>query len=362
MEMNKKTAIQIVVLLVIALFMLQPLGMGGSFPKLFGSSEDEAAQQESGMALFNATIRTYEPILVLPSNTSQSVISELNARDDVKSVVVEPEGVVVETETRDDVFPLASYLKGKGVSSVSQANVILPPSMSVSFATGTREVASRGGVLPIITEPVLDSGSMVTVSMIAVVSKDVLVDYASPAIMLERKSIIVDALVQGLNHGIYSYVIPFEERNNLTNLSQYSDADYRRSDTIVFSQQLDIGQMMAKKQFPYIVYIDAGSAQVSPSFDNLTQLETNFQDVGYTLPDSFLTIRSDSEPGIPFTPDVAYEYSLLIDEASTDYVFDDYSMDIRFGEEQEEGASVKLNVSIVAAGKNVVSVGSVSPS
>jgi hypothetical protein len=362
MELNRKTIVQIAVLLVVALFLLQPLGMGGVLPNFFGSSDEDEGQDQSTTAIFNATIRTYEPILVLPADTNQSIIAELNGREDVKSVVVDAQGVIVETETRDDVFPLASYLKGKGVSSVSQANVIMPQSIEVMIGTETREVFSRGGVLPIITEPVLDSGSDVTVSMIAVVRNDLLIDYASPVILLDEKSILVDALVQDINHKSYSYIIPWESRNSLTNLSQYGEVDYKKSDAIIFSKQLDIGQIMAKKQFPYIEYIDAGSAKVSSSFDNLTQLDTNFQDVGYTLPDSILAIKTNSTPDIPFNATVTYDYEMLLLESSTEYVFDDYTADVEFDEEQELNSTIELNVNIVATDKKVVSLGSISPS
>jgi hypothetical protein len=119
---------------------------------------------------------------------------------------------------------------------------------------------------------------------------------------------------------------------------------------------------MAKKLFPYITYIDAGSAQVRSDFDNTTLLATNFADVNYTLPDSSLVIMTNKTPDIPFNATVTYNYRILIVEESTDYVFEDLAFDAEMDEEQELDSTVSLNVSVVAADRNVVSVGTVSPS
>ena len=124
--MKTKDIIKLVILLgIVLMFLLSTFGyMGGGFN--FGGGGGLGGENVSGTAIFNGTIRTYDPLLVLPADIDQFLIDELRNRDDVKDVKVETDGVLVETETRDDVYPLATYLRSIDVVSISVANIILP--------------------------------------------------------------------------------------------------------------------------------------------------------------------------------------------------------------------------------------------
>ncbi|MBU0532067.1 hypothetical protein KKB44_01090 [Candidatus Micrarchaeota archaeon] len=356
--MDKKLILQIAVVVVVIFFLLQPLGMGGRLPDFLSFFNNEnTATQLTGLTVFNATIRTYDPYLILASDTNQSIINELNTRADVKSVVTDAQGIIVETETRDDVYPLASYLRSKGVSSLSQANLALPQTIQVDVNGEQKEIFTSSGIIQVISEAVVDADTEVTVSMIAVISGNQLVQYQSPSILFQQTTILVNAQVVDLNYKLYTYTIPWESRNSLGNLSQYGEYTYNKKDSIIFNPPLDINQILIKKQFSYIDYIDAGSAQVASDFDNITQLESNFQDVSYSLPSSQLTIKTNETPNISFNATVSYNYNLLLE---TDYEFENPVITTDLNEEQN--ATVELNISIVALGKKVVSIGKISPS
>lgn len=359
--MDKKLLIQVFVVIVVLGFILNYFYMGGGFGRfsLFSGGDDEGMNQ-TGTAVINGTIRTYDPLLLLPSDTAQSVIDELNIRGGVSSVQPQTDGsFLVQTDTRDDVYPLALYLKEKGITSVARANIAVPQTVEVEINGKKKDVRSAYTIIIVVTEPIVDAGSPVSVGLTAIVNDDYLVGYYNAALLLQEENIAVDAVIKALDYKQYRYVIPWQNRTSV-NLSEYEYADYTRKDIIVFNPQLDLNQIMVKKQFPYVEYIDAGSATLSKDFDNLTKLQSNFQDVSYTLPDSVLIIRTNETPDLAFDAEVTYVY--LLELQGTDYAFPEPVLAISFDEEQEVNDTVALNMTVLSVEKNVVSISSVSPS
>lgn len=354
--MNKKDIIKAAVIITVVLFITQSFFMGGGFR--LGGGPGITADNVSGTTVFNGTIRTYDPILVLPPDVDQSIIDELRDRQDVMSVRLDPQGVVVETETRDDVYPLALYLRDLNVSSVSVANIALPDRIEVQTDEGRINVTTIGAV-SVITEPLLDADSQVMVSMVAVVSNDQLIGYDSAAIMLQPLALELDANVDALNHKVYTYTIPWESRNSVGNLSGYGTVEYNKVDSIVFDSPLTLDQIVAKKQFPYITYIDAYSAMVASGFDNTTQIQSNFQDVPLTLPPSTLEIMTNQTPDLPFDSTVSYSYAMSLPEDSG-YEFEELSFTVETDKEYEINSTVKISIDALAAGNRIISVSGIS--
>ena len=354
--MKTKDIIKLVILLgIVLMFLLSTFGyMGGGFN--FGGGGGLGGENVSGTAVFNGIIRTYEPVLVLPADVDPSLIDELRNRDDVKDIRVETDGVVVETETRDDVYQLAAYLGSMDVSSISVANIILPEKIEQQTASGVLNVTAGTGVVMVVTEPLLDVDSEVTVAMTVVSQNNYLIGYSSPTILLQPVSLELDASIDKLNHKVYTYTIPWEDRNSLGNLSDYDMFEYDKIDSMVFDPPLTVDQIITKKSFPYITYIDAGSAQVLSDFDNLTQVQSNFQDVSFTLPPSTLEITTNQTPELAFDSAVSYSYTVSVPENATTYEFEELSFIVDSEEEYETGSTVTLTINGLAAGNKVVSV------
>lgn len=363
--MNKKILIQIAVVAIVLLFILEFFFLGGGGTQLFSmfSPGQTEGVEVTGETTFNGTIRTYDPFVAFSTATDQSILNEVKAREEVIDVIIDGQYYVAQTETRDDVYPLASYLRSKGVDCFSKANVVFPPTIEVQLAGGNMiEAYPPESVVGIYVEPVLDAGNEVTVYMEVILVNDMITGYASASLLMETTSILVDATVEQLNYKMYSYSIPWESRNSLGDLEQYGEVEYNKIDSMVFNPPLDAGQIVLKKQFSYIEYIDSGSAQVQSDFDNVSQLEKNFQDVSFTLPPSTLAIKTNETPDIPFNATVTYNYNIMFLENSTDYEFDSLSFDIELNEEQEINNTIELNVSVVVAGTKIVSVGEITPS
>lgn len=351
--MDKKYIVLAGAAIMVLVLLFEPLSRGGGIPS---GTTLTPGENVTGTTVFNGTIRTYDPILYLNSSVEQSVIDELRNHQGVRDVRSETNIYVVQTETRDDVYPIASWLREKNISSYAIANIAVSSDMIVKTATSDIDATILGGVVKVVTEPLIDAGESVSVSMVAVVSSGHVIDYSSASVLLEPVDIVLDAEVESLESLIAVYSIPWESRNGL-DLSGM-DATYTQVDSIIFTTPLTVTQVMTKKQFSYITYIDANSAQVEPSFDNMTLLETNFQDTPYSLPDSTLEVSGEELPELNYTADSTY-YNYVLRLLDSPYEMDE-TMALESGEEYEIGETLQVNISALVLGDQVLSVTHVS--
>lgn len=355
--MDKKYIVIVGALIMILVLVLEPLSRGG----LFGSSSAgvvlKPGENVTGTTVFNGTLRTYDPILYMDPIPDQSLVNELRNLPGVLDVKSETNALVVQTETRDDVFPTAAWLNERNITCYAVANIAAGGQIAVQTATGTVNATIYGGVVRVITEPLVDSGEQVAVSMVAVVSSDQVIDYSSASLLLQPEELTLDAEVESLDGVTATYTIPWEERNSL-DLSGLEDTEYDKVDSIIFTTPLTVSQVLAKKQFTYITYIDANSAQVESSFDNTTLLETNLQDTPFTLPDSTLVVRAEEEPDLSYSPDsVSYRYTLRLQDVP--YQIDD-TMVLETEKEYGVGDTVQVTIEVLVLGDKALSVRYVS--
>ncbi len=350
--MDRKQIAGIVVVLVSILLVTEGFYFGGSLPS-FGQPK---STNVSGVAIFNGTIRTYDPYLLLPLNTSPDILQQLRMRPDVKDVQNNSQAYVVDTDTRDDVFTVGQFLMKLNVTPYAIANIAANDVLQFNTSLGMQNASIPNGVVRVATEPLVDSDSVVTVSVIGVIADGQVVDIQSASIMLQNVELGMNATVASLDHETYSYVIPWENRTQLGNLSAYGNYSYNKVDTVIFTTPLSLDQVMAKKQFPYISYIDQGSASVDPSFSNATQLAINFADVNYTLPPSRLTIQTNQTPPIPFNSSVTYTYDLVLNQSGSAYVFPGGSFFVDTDHQLPINSTISLNISAVALGDKILAV------
>jgi len=364
----------LIIILVVALvvgFITELFYFGGSYKFNFGGGSAAAVHNVTGTAVFNGSIRTYNPVLQIPGNTSQDVVERLRNLQGVKDVRVQANLDLVETETRDDVYPVAVALRQMNVTDMlTVANIAVPQDISVVTDNGTINVSMLdvGGVVQVVTEPFVDSGNEVPVSLTAVIQDGLLIDYYGAHILAERTSVMADATVAGLANATYTYAVPWEGRGAIDlaalNGSGYSYA-YKRVDTILFSPPLNITGVISRKSLPYITFIDTASAEVSPDYANVSSVRLDFAGTNVTFPDSTLTVTGASAPELTdldgsapgYEPDVSYAYVLALPGRAGGFdLGNDTSFIIRSPRQLELNSTVPLNVTVLAIGNNVLSV------
>ena len=115
---RKSIIISILVIALVLGFITELFYFGGSFSLPFLGGGITVPQNVTGTTTFNGTIRTYDPVLQIPANVSQSVIGALHNMSGVKDVQVQANDILIDTETRDDVYPIAVALGQMNVSDV----------------------------------------------------------------------------------------------------------------------------------------------------------------------------------------------------------------------------------------------------
>jgi hypothetical protein len=337
--MDKKLIMQILVVGAALLFITSSFRPGS-----IQTQETVGSENMSGYITFNGTIRTYDPLLLITSEINSSTVDEIRNMEGVNDIRTDPQGYIVDTETRDDVYPIAKELRSRNISTLAVANIATPSEMELLFGTENITIISKGAVR-VATEPLIDAGEDVTVDMMGVSNNGFLIDYYSQSIRLERKELQMQAEVLDRNYKTYLYEIPWEDRN-IVNATE----NYHRADAILFEQPLDVNQIIIKKQFYYITYIDANSAMVLPSFDNKTVVLQNFEDASIVLPPSTLT--SNEKLDLPYTPEVTYSYnvSFIPDE----YVISEDVIAIESDHKLED--TINVTVSAITSGNTIVSI------
>jgi len=342
--MDKKLLMKILVVGAALLFITSSI-RPGSFSLGDSSSGGENI---TGMVSFDGTIRTYDPYLILESSINDSVIGQIRNMEGVETVTLEAQGYIVKTETRDDVYPISQELFEIGIASYSIANIATPSVMVMEFGTELINVTAPG-VVRVATIPFLDAGSSVSVNMVGIANGGSIIDYHSQSIDSDIVEIEFTAQINQLSSKIYSYVVPWEDRNSITEES----GDYVRSDNVLFDPPLSVEQVMIKKQFPYITYIDANSAQILATFDNRSQLEDNFADVSVIFPNSILTVESDDNPALPFNHTMLYSYNVTL------LAPDGYEMDAKnmlYASEVELNGTINATFEALITGNKIVQV------
>jgi hypothetical protein len=336
---------------------------GGSFSLPFIGGGTAPPQNMTGSTMFNGTIRTYNPVLQIPSNVSHPVIDALHNLSGVKAVQVQANDIIIETETRDDVYPLAVALEQMNVSGIlTVANIVMPDYLQVATYNGTINASTLdfSGVMQVVTEPFVDSDSTVPVSMIAVVNDGMLIDYYNASILAQRNSITVNATVLGLANTTFTYSIPWDGRTSIplaTLNSPNSSFQYDEVSTILFSPPLNVSDVVAKKQLPYITFIAPASAEAAANFSDEAAVRSDFPGTNVTFPNSTLVVTGLSKPPLNYTPAILYSYLLDLPSSAAGYdLGNTTSFPLETPTPLEPNATVPVNVSVLVVGGQVLDV------
>lgn len=347
--MDKKLIMQILVVGAALLFITELFMFGGNH-LVGGGSGDTGGENISGYITFNGTIRTYDPYLFLTASPTESQLDSIRGIPGVLNIRPDPQGYIIDTETRDDVYLVNIELRKMNLSALSVANIAAPSVMELQFGTQTINVTSQG-VVRVATEPLLDAGEVVTVSMVGISNNGVLIDYNSQQIALTRLELSFSAEAGDPVSEKYYYTVPWESRNNVSG----TDGEYSKIDSLIFTSPLTINQILAKKQFPYITYIDANSAQVVGSFDNKSQVLSNFQDANVTFPPS--TLVSNDSLDLPYPSAVLYTYNLSLTPPEG---YTSPQNSILYQTTDELNGTMALQVSALVAGGSIITIEEVS--
>jgi hypothetical protein len=363
--MNKEDIMKIVI------FALAAIMAGGMFYGIQYNQQNNSnvppGAITTGMTGFNGTIRTYDPFLAVDSQIPDSVLAGLRSDERVKSVTNVAGGYLINTTTRDDVFPLAQSLRENGIKSSAIASVILPTYITVQMANGTTENASAAllGSVRVITEPLVDADNDVLVQMIAVVEDNTLVSYSSARIVTQDVTLSGNGTVESVTGKKYQFTIPWNERANISEQSLEAtygngSVDYVKNDVISFPQGLPIAQIVQKRGLPYITFISDTSASVEGNFTDEGQVSRDFGNVTVVFPDSSLGIMTNSTVNMSFNGTVEYGYLVDIPPQIGDYTIAANPMELAANRTLRQNDSIAIIIDGTAIGNKIVGINGIA--
>jgi hypothetical protein len=360
---RKSIIISIVVVALVLGFITELFYLNGSFSLPFLGGTSAPPQNVTGTTIFNGTIRTYNPVLEIPANISSAVLSQLYNLSGVKIVQPQANDIIIQTETRDDVYPLAVALGHMNVSGIlTVANIVMPENLEVDTQNGTINASTLdfSGVMQVVTEPFVDSDSTVPVSMTAVVSGGMLIDYYNAQILAQSNRLSVNATSLELSNTTFTYSIPWAGRASIPlALLNSSNSSYRYDEvnTLIFSPPLTVSQVLADKQLPYITFIGTASAEAAANFSNESAVRSDFSGTNVTFPDSTLIVSGLTEPSLNYTPAVVYSYLVGLPSSAGGYdLGNSPSFTLQTSAPLQVNATVPLNVTVLVIGDQVLSV------
>lgn len=351
---NWKTILAMFAILVLVFEMIF-IGFN-NLPSLFKWSNP---QTKLGTIEFSGSIRTYEPYIFIPSQKIDADIFEkIRSLPGVSDVSTKNEGILIKVETRDDVYPVALALKKMGFTPYGIANVVAPSVVSVVLdENGQRMNASlREGAIRVETQPIIPVDSTVTVSAKVALNDKTIVQYGGAVLKTEKKPISAAAKIE---NKIFKYVfyVPWEERNSLPALDDVNWT-YTRNDIAIFENELSTDQIIAIKNFDYVVYVDKNSVVFSQNFTDKQRAISDFG-VNLSFSPSILVVETNHSFSLQYPSNFSYVYTLRPE-------FENYSFasgeDIITVESAENinGESVNLSGIVTAVGNAILDIENVS--
>lgn len=319
----------------------------------------------SGTTVFNGTIRTYEPMLIVPS-MPDSLVSALRSNDRVKAVTGGASGYLINVSTRDDVFSLAQDLQAQNVNSSAIADIMLPVQLDVRYGNATDQMVNASGSIGIWTEPFVDIGSDVVVHMTAVTQSGVLVSYSSPILVSNDVSVTANATVVSFTGKKYTFIVAWENRSSVDEASLsalYGNGSviYSRNDFVSFQPALNVSQINATRSLPYITYISDTGASVSANFTDMNRTVSDFNSTAVSFPDSELDIVTNQSVSLPYPGNASYGYVISLPSSAGGYSLNPQPLIIALPAQYGVNDTVSVLVNGTAMGGAIVRINSVGP-
>lgn len=361
-KMDKVKILAVIGVLVMVGSMIAPqvLVWGGS---LGGGTQNEILV---GMATINGTLRTYDPVLIAPSAYNESDFDFIRSDEGFQKMTQNAEGWIIETKTRDDVYPMALLLMERNINTTTVGNIVPPSEVDVKLANGsTITTINKVGVIRMLMKPIVEEDRELSIEFIATVQNGFLVDIGNANLLTNDINKKLNATVNRLDHVSYVYSVPWDQRNSVKdNVTDNEIIGYSQRNVVYFTRELFRDEVTDRKGLPYVTYIDQHSIGVKADFVDKETLKSDFPvDVGFEYPSSLLTIETNRtiELGYPLQQTMKSYYISLPAEidgyelGKTEYLVDS-------NEEYEDGQVIEVYLEGTAIGSKVVSVSGVRPS
>ena len=303
--MDRSQILKIVVVLSSLIFIFQLFPIGSFF---IGSPSSQ--KNLSTSVSFNATLKNYDPYLILSQNSTGTVsINELEALPLVKSVSSEGGFIYVLLETRDDVRPVASNLQTLGLFPSAIANLVPPDRFLVLDSKSQSVNISTPFAIRIAIAPYFAEDSQIPVDAILIHTDRTAVGFSSPTLIATPKNISGSLLVSKILSSQMTYSIPFENRSS-SNFSAIENSTYSLNNLVTSSSAFTPNQISTARSLDYVVGVYPTYLALKPDFTDLDRLRSDLAISAFSVHPSLLVVNSSVALDIPYSSSTSSKYEL----------------------------------------------------
>lgn len=325
---NKKLIIQAIVVLVCLGFMLESFAFGSR-----GNDTDDSGttgtQDLVGVAVQNMTIMDYRPYLYTDERLDEGIRAEILALDGVEEIIDDATRNVVSLSDSENAPGVYSFMKRRNVTSYTLATLGMPAYFEMTLANGSAANV-MGTRFEYMTEPVSKIGGKMLMRLVIQARGETPTGMSSIAPMLSQMEFESDAEISESTGRTFYYSIPWESRDlDLAQIEGQSGAgnvEYIRNENIILSSPLSTQEMLNKK-YEYVETISEMAITTKGGFADRGRVIADFGE-GITFMNSSLVIHSEEEPGLNFSYETKYIYTIEIPEKIGEYNFYEDSAEV----------------------------------
>lgn len=333
---------------------------------MWGSDSGGENELVVGTTNLNGTLRTYDPILIAPLTHDEQEFQFIRDDEGFKRITQNAEGWVIETKTRDDVYPIATLLKEKNINTTTVGNIVIDSQIEVKLANGSTTTAvNKIGVIKMLMKPLIEEDQEVTVQFLATVQNGFLVNIENAVLVADEISEAVNGTVVKLESITYTYEVPWNQRNEIEGiLLEDNKTSYSKNNIVYFEGELTMDEVIERKDLEYLTYIDQYSVGVVENFTDIDRMREDFPEtVDFNLPPSTLVLTADEESNLPYELiDTTRTYSIALPKTIKGYSLDKEIYYLETKENYEENQSIAITFEGTAIGNKIVSVNGFRPS
>jgi len=344
---NKKLIIQAIVVLICLGFMLESFAFGSKNKDTDNTGNTET-QELVGVAVQNITIMDYRPYLYTNGKLNESVKAELIALDGVEEIIDDGARSVVSLSESKKANEVYSYMKRRNISSYTLATLGMPAYFEMTLANGSAANV-MGTRFEYMTEPVSKIGGKMLMRLVIQTEGERPTGMTSISPLLSPMEFETDAEISESTGKTFYYSIPWESRNlDLEQLGQEfgeGNVDYARNDNLILSSPLSTQEMLNKK-YDYVETIAEMAITTKDDFTDRDRVIADFGE-GTTFMNSSLIIHSEDEPGLNFSYETKYIYTVEIPEKIDECNFYENSAEVVAGGERNETIPITIKANVL---------------
>lgn len=350
--MDRSQILKIIVVLSSLFFIMQMFPIG----TLFLGNPTSRSNQTTSFS-FNATLRNYDPYLILPPNATEIIsTSELESIPTVKSVSSQNGAIYVIVETRDDVRPVAAVLLKKGLNPGAVANLLPPDHLTISNSKSQMVNLSTSSAIRIGIAPYFAEDSQVPISVNAVHTDLAILDFTSPTLLASPVNVSATLKISKLLSSSSLYSIPFERRTE-PSLSQIPNSTLNLNNLVTSPSELTIDQINKARSLPYVQSVFPTYIVVKSNFTDLAQIRSDLLSTALVASPSTLLAPYDNSSSLEFPKTDSFVYQLspgtLMDEKQ---VIDSIELTVASNSSYSINDSISGVVSALEIGNYIIPV------